>query len=134
DRLRHGDLNMIDPVTVPDRLEEPIGEAERHDALDRVLAEEVIDPEDLLLVQRAQDASFELARRLESMAERLLDHHAPPALLLPVLVLALGDQLRLAELLHHGAEEPVGDGEVEKDVTPGVMGLLCLSQRAANLL
>src|SRR6185437_3569309 len=34
---------------------------------------------------------------------------------------------------HHGAKEPVGNGEVEEHVTPGVMGLLYLSQRAADL-
>ena len=61
-RLRHGDLHVIDPVAVPDRLEQPIGETERHDALDRVLSQKVVDPEDLVLVQRAQDAGVQLAR------------------------------------------------------------------------
>ena len=85
-RLRHGDLHVIDPVAVPDRFEQPIGEAERHDALDRVLSQKMIDPKDLVLVQRAQDAGVQLARRIQVMAERLLDHDAAPELRLAVLV------------------------------------------------
>ena len=55
-RLRHGDLHMIDPVAIPDRLKHPIGETERHNALNRVLSQKVIDPKDLVLMQRAPDA------------------------------------------------------------------------------
>ena len=88
-RLRHGDLHVVDPVAIPDRLEQPIGEAERHDALDRVFSEKMVDPEDLVLVQRAQDAGIQRARRVQAMAERLLDHHAAPEPRLAVLVLVL---------------------------------------------
>ncbi len=84
--------------------------------------------------QRAQDAGIQLARRVQAMAERLLDHHAAPELGFPVLGLVLIGQLRLAELLHHGAEEPVGDGEIEDDVALRAMGLLGLVKRAAELL
>jgi hypothetical protein len=45
---------MINPVAVPNRLEQPVGKAERHDALDRVLAKKMVDPENLVLVQRPQ--------------------------------------------------------------------------------
>ena len=69
---------MVDPVAIPDRLEQAVGEAERHDALDRVLAEEMVDAEDLVLVQRAQDVGIELARRLQAVTERLFDHDAAP--------------------------------------------------------
>ena len=133
-RLRRGDLHMIDPVAVPDRLEQAVGEAERHDALDRVLAEKMVDPEDLVLVQRAQDAGVQFARRIQAVAERLLDHHAAPESRLAVLVLVLIGQLRLAELLHHGAEEPIGDREIEDGVALGAMGLLGLVESAAKLL
>ena len=133
-RLRHGDLHVIDPVAVPDRFEQPIGEAERHDALDRVFSEKVVDAENLVLVQRAQDAGIQLARRVQAMAERLLDHHAAPEPRLAILVLVLIGELRFAELLHHGAKESVGDGEVEDDVALRAVGLLCLGQRGADLL
>ena len=133
-RLRHGDLHVIDPVAIPDRLEQPVGEAERHDALDRVLSQKMIDPEDLVLVQRAQDAGVQFARRVQAVAERLLDHHAAPEPRLAVLVLALIGELRLAELLDHGAEEPVGDREIEDGVALRAMGLFRVAQCAADLL
>ena len=49
--LGGGDLHVVDAVAVPDRLEHAVGEAERHDRLHRLLAEEMIDPVDLALVQ-----------------------------------------------------------------------------------
>ena len=88
---------MIDPVAVPDRLEQSIGEAERHDALDRVLAEKVVDPENLVLVQCAQDLGIQLARRIQAMTERLFDHHTAPEPVPAVFVLALIGELGLAE-------------------------------------
>ena len=44
--FRHRDLHALDAITVPDRLEELIGEPERQDIEDRLLAQVVIDPED----------------------------------------------------------------------------------------
>ena len=51
ERLGHVDLDVVDVVAVPDRLEEPVGEAEGQDVLRRLLAQEVVDPEDLLLLE-----------------------------------------------------------------------------------
>ena len=48
ERLRHVDLDVIDEIPIPDRLEQAIGEAKREDVLRRLLAEEVVDAEDLL--------------------------------------------------------------------------------------
>ncbi len=78
DRLGHGDLNVVDAFTVPDRLEKPVGEAERHDALYGVLAQEVVDAEDLVLAQRTQDAGVQLSRGFDAVAKRLFDDHATP--------------------------------------------------------
>ena len=119
DRLGHGDLHMVDPVAVPDRLEQPVGEAEGHDVLHRLLAEEVVDAEDLLLAQLAADAGVQLARRVDAVAERLLDHHASPALRLAVAQL-LVQQAGMAELLDDGAEEPVGHREIEQAIAAGL--------------
>ena len=47
--LRHRDLHLAHVVAVPDRLEERVGEPEVEDVLDRLLAEVVVDPEDVLL-------------------------------------------------------------------------------------
>jgi hypothetical protein len=49
--LGHVDLHVVDVVAVPDGLEEAVGEAEGQDVLGRLLAEEVVDAEDLLLVE-----------------------------------------------------------------------------------
>ena len=89
---------MIDAIAVPDRLEQPIGEAQRHDALDRILAQKVVDAEDLIFVQRTQDRGIQLARRCQTVTKWLLDHDAAPELTLSVLVLVLIGQLCLAEL------------------------------------
>ena len=48
--LVDGDLHVIDVVAVPDRLEHAVGEAQHQDVLDRFLAEIMIDPIDLVLV------------------------------------------------------------------------------------
>jgi hypothetical protein len=40
---------VVDELAVPDRLEDPVREAERKHVLDRLLAEVVVDPEDLVL-------------------------------------------------------------------------------------
>ena len=45
------DLHVRDVLAVPDRLEETVGEAEGQDVERGFLAEEVVDPEDLALVE-----------------------------------------------------------------------------------
>ena len=45
DVLGHGDLHVVDVVGVPDRLEHLVGEAQRQQVLDRLLAQVVVDPE-----------------------------------------------------------------------------------------
>ena len=96
DRLGRGDLHMVDVVAVPDRLEQAVGEAQRHDVLDRLLAEEMVDPVDLASRRSTrQDVGVQRLGRGEVVAERLLDHHAPPALL-PSLVLVEQPGLRRA--------------------------------------
>jgi hypothetical protein len=94
----------------------------------------VVDPKDLVLVQRTQDASVELACRVQAVAERLLDHHSAPEPLRPVMPLALRGELRVAELLHHGPEEPVGDREIEDGIALCAMVLFCRVESAAKLL
>ena len=78
-RLRDVDLHVVDVVPVPDRLEEPVGEAEGEDVLRRLLAEEVVDAEDLLLVEDLVELGVERACGGEVGAEGLL-HDDPAAL------------------------------------------------------
>ena len=45
------DLDVVDVVTVPDRLEHAVGEAQDEDVLDGFLAQVMIDPVDLVFSQ-----------------------------------------------------------------------------------
>ena len=45
--FRHSDLHVVDVVAVPNRLEDPVGEPQYHNVLDRLLAEEMIHSIDL---------------------------------------------------------------------------------------
>ena len=49
ERLGDGDLHVIDMRAVPQRLQENVGEAQRHEILHRFLAEIVVDAEDIAL-------------------------------------------------------------------------------------
>ena len=101
--LGDGDLHMVDMVGVPQRLEQGVGEAERHEVLDRLLPEIVVDPVDLAFVEDLADGVVDLARRGEIVADRFLDDH--PGL--------RRDQPLLAELGGNRPEEAGIDGEVE---------------------
>ena len=103
-RLRHVDLHVGDVRAVPDRLEQAVGEPEGQDVVDRLLAEEVVDPEDLRLVEDRVHGLAELDRGLAVGAERLLDDH-------PRLV---AGQAGVAEHADHGRERRRRDGEVEE--------------------
>ena len=61
-------------VPVPDGLEHLVREPQVDDVLDRLLPEEVVDPEDLFVVQHQEEPLVELAGRSQVVAERLLDH------------------------------------------------------------
>jgi hypothetical protein len=74
-RFRHVDLHVADVVAVPDRFEQPVREPEREDVVDRFLAEEVVDAEDLRLIEHRVHRLVQRARRGQVGAERLLDDH-----------------------------------------------------------
>ena len=74
-RLRHGDLDMIDVIAVPHRLEETVGKAEHHDVLHGLLSEIVVDAVGLALSEHAEDLAVERLGRAEIVAERLLNNH-----------------------------------------------------------
>jgi hypothetical protein len=115
-------------VTVPQGLEEAVGEAQNHDVLHSLLAEKMIDPIDLRLVQGLQDPGIELPGRGQVMAEGLLDDDAPP-LARPR---PLGGQARGPELVDDGAEEPVGHRQIEQAIGSGCGGLLDRGQKLAQ--
>ena len=69
---------MVDVVAVPDRLEEAVREPQCEHVLHGLLAEEVIDAEDLLLGEDAVHDCVQRAGRIEVGPERLLHDHARP--------------------------------------------------------
>ena len=78
------DLHMVDVVAIPDRLEHAVGEAQHQDVLHRLLAEIVIDPVDLVLIENSEQFVVQRLRRGEVGSERLFDHQPSPyAVLLP---------------------------------------------------
>jgi hypothetical protein len=75
-----GDLDVVDVVAVPDRLEDAVGEAEDEDVLDGLFAEVVVDAEDLALGEDGVDLAIEFLGGFEVVAEGLFDDCADGAL------------------------------------------------------
>ena len=71
--LGHRDLDAVEVVPVPDRLEHRVGEPEVEELLEAHLPEEVVDPVDLRLVEVLVELGGERAGRGLVVAERLLD-------------------------------------------------------------
>ncbi len=107
DLLDGGDLDVVDEVAVPDRLEHPVGEPEREHVLDGLLAQVVVDAVDLALVEDGAKLGVQLPRRGEVVAERLLDDHPHIRRLGAV-------QPRVSQLPGDDAEELRRGGEVEE--------------------
>ncbi len=90
--LGDGDVHMADVATVPDRLEDGVGEAEREHVLHGLFAHVMVDPVDLVLVEAGVKRLVEGHGRLEVSAEGLLDHEAGEAAPRPGLVQAMATE------------------------------------------
>ncbi len=97
ERLRDGDLDMVDVIAIPQRLENAVGEPKHQDVLNRLLPEIVVDPIDLTLGEHAEDVAIEGLSRGQIDAERLLDDDPPP---MPFL---FANEAGVSEPLHNGA-------------------------------
>ena len=75
-RLGDGDLDMVDRLRVPQRLEEHVGKAQRQQVLHRFLAEIVVDAEDAVFGKGIADLRIHVARRSEVVADRLFHRDA----------------------------------------------------------
>ena len=127
DVLDRRDLHVVDVVAIPHRLEHRVGEAERHDVLDGLLAQVVIDAKDLGLLKDRQHGLVELARGGEVVSERLLDHHPGVSVLGPVEVV-------LAECVDDHREELGGRRQVEDAVEDDPGLIVVLADRLAQRL
>ncbi|MNS69936.1 hypothetical protein D3C72_1032670 [compost metagenome] len=79
ERLGGRDLDVVNVVVVPDRLEDAVGEAQGEQVLDGLFAQVVVDAVDEVLVDVLGELGVELSGRGEIAPERLLDDHAGPA-------------------------------------------------------
>ena len=76
ERLGDRDLHVVDMRVVPHRLEEGVGEAQRHQVLHRLLAEIVVDAEDRALGEDGADVVVDRVGARAVVADRLLDDDA----------------------------------------------------------
>jgi hypothetical protein len=76
ERLLEGDLNVVDVVTVPGGAQEGVAKAHDQDVLDHLLAQVVVDTEDLFLLPVGLQGLLELTGAGQVLAERLLDLRA----------------------------------------------------------
>ena len=100
-RLGHVDLHMIDVLTIPDGFEQTVAESEGEDVERGLLAEEVVDAEDLFLGEGLVQGCVQNERALEVGAERLL-HDGARAI----------DQVGIGEHLHDRQRRSWGHAQV----------------------
>src|SRR5215471_2049044 len=67
--LRHGDLYALDLIAVPERLEERILEAEEHHIMNGAFSQIMIDAEDVLFVESAEQNLVKRLRRGKVVTE-----------------------------------------------------------------
>src|SRR5207245_7434018 len=77
-RFGSGDLQMIDPIAIPNRLEETVPEPEHHDVLDGFFPKEMIYPVDLTFAQDTEYLLIKSMCRGQIVPKRLLDDNAAP--------------------------------------------------------
>ena len=121
ERLGHGDLHMIDGVAVPQRLEQRVGETERDEVLDRLLAEIVVDPEGPLLAEMLGDGVVDRLAGLAALADRLFDDDA----------VGLDRQALRREALHDGGVEGRRGRQVEQRLA-GIAKLFLQSRHSSS--
>ena len=121
--LGDGDLYVVYPGGVPERLEKRVAEAQRNQVLDRFLAEVVIDPEGLGFAEDIGERRIGLPRAVEVMPDGLFDHDTAQR---PI-------KSELLQAFAGFCKQTGTDGEVEDAhaIRPRVE--LCLQLRPAGL-
>ncbi len=104
-RLRHRDGHMVHIAPVPDGFEDRVGKTHGQDVLHRLLAQEVIDAEYLLLAEEPGQHIVDRDERVEVMSQRFLhdDTH----------MLAVLCQTCRPQTTHHRLEQEWGDRQIE---------------------
>ncbi len=116
DVLGGRDLHVVDVGAVPERLEQRVREAQHQQVLDGLLAQVVVDAEDLLLAEDREHLAVQLQGGVQVGAERLLDDDPD------LCALALVEPLLAQHARDHG-EERGRSRQVEQPVErdPGLL-------------
>ncbi len=109
DGLGDRDLDELDVVPVPDRLEDGVVEAQAEQVLHRLLAQVVVDAQHLMLAELAVHGVVQRACAREVVAEGLLDDHAPVA---DALVVVAVHDARGTQQRHGGPEQARSQGQI----------------------
>jgi hypothetical protein len=124
--LGDGDLHVVDPSAVPDRLEDRVGEPQGQHILDGVLGQVVVDAEDLRPVEAGVHLVVEPEGGAFVAPVRLLDDHAGEALRLCPVQAGPGQPVdHLRERLRRG-------DQVEHPPAPGAQALVQLREQVAQ--
>ena len=110
DGFGDSDLNVVDMLTIPERLENTVRKSHQHDVLNGFFAEEVVHPINLSLGHTLAQLAVERFGGLQIVAERLLHHDTTPT------VRAFRDQACSAELVDDPRKKPSCDRKVEHDM------------------
>ncbi len=105
----NGNLDMVDIIVVPDRLEDHVGKPEDQQVLDRFLTEVMVDPVDLAFLESGLDGLVELSGGIQVAAEGFFHNQPGPAALGRI----ASGQPRLVKLIYHRCNGIGRSGQVE---------------------
>src|SRR5262249_29149926 len=111
------DLNMVDMVAIPERLEYAVRKAQHQDVLNSLFSEKVIDAVNLILRKHLEELRVKRFGCRQVVPEWFFDDYPPPG------TVRLPGESCATELLDHRAEEPVGNSQVEQDIRRIVLPL-----------
>ena len=97
----HCDLHTLDMVAIPERFQKRIGEAEKEHVVHRPFSQVMVDAEDRLLVEGAEQSLVEVLRRGKIVTERFFNDDAS----------AVGAS-SFGQLFHNHPEQHRRDGEI----------------------
>src|SRR5712691_1301259 len=127
-RFRRRDLNVVDVIPVPERLENAVAKPKNEKVLHGILAQVVVDAVDLLFLENVQDDLIQFLRRREVSAERLFDDDVHPG-------------VRRGGPCKSGAAELFDDirinlgrrGEVEEPIAAQILGSFHVAEALGKL-
>ena len=122
--------DVVDGVAVPHALEHRVAETEDEDVLHRLLAEVVVDAEDLLLVEDREQLVVELPRGLEVVPEGLLDDD--PRSVRQVFLCERPDTLLERRRRHRQVDQAARPETALLDAGEALLAALTKDRRSAN--